>query len=72
VAIIYKQMLKTKEKKIFDITHNSKLQITINCKFSLIYNSFGQHQDIVQSRDIVVQVIFRHHYQQKNMTDKNE
>jgi len=24
----------------------------------------------VQTRDIVVQVIFRHQYQQKNMTDK--
>jgi len=34
VAIIYEQMLKTKEKKrIFDIPNNNKLQIQSNIQF---------------------------------------
>ena len=43
-------MLKTKEKGIFDIPNSNKLQITINCKFSLIYNSFSQHEDSTDQR----------------------
>jgi len=45
VAIIYEQMLKTKEKKEYSI-----YQITINCKFSLIYNSFNQHEESTDQR----------------------
>ena len=43
-------MLKTKKKRIFDIPNNNKLHITINCKFSLIYNSFSQHEDSADQR----------------------
>jgi len=50
-------MLKTKEKIIFDIPNDNKLQITINCKFSLIYNIDLANMKTVQTRDIVVQVI---------------
>jgi len=61
VAIICNQILKTKEKKrIFDIPNNNKLKITIKYKFNLIHSSFNPHEDIVQTRDIAVQVIFRH------------
>jgi len=48
-------MLKTKEKKEYSIH-----QITTDCKFSLIYSSFSQHEDTVQTRNVTVQVIIRH------------